>query len=311
VGFVSADLRHFRYFVAVAEELSFSGAARRLFVSQQALSRVIRQLERELGVGLFERTTRSVALTGAGEAMLVSARRALAAADDAVVAARRAERGLDPRPLRVDISSGGLETGALLLGRLRQRRPDIAVRQVEDGVPRGLAALVNGSLDALLGLASHRPAGLSAEIIRREPVLLGMAARHRLAGRTRIPVEELAGEQLLLPSDEAAVEWNEFVEQFCAQAGVTPRRWPGSTHGSIQAAEVLRTGGCVVPTVAWAQPTDGLVFRPLTEPRPILPWSLMTAAGQHTEELQVLLDCARGLRDNGWPSESERAGLRG
>jgi DNA-binding MarR family transcriptional regulator len=69
------ELRHLRYFVAVAEELNFSAAARREFVSQQALSRIIQQLEAELGVLLFERTSRSVRLTPAGEAMLAAARR--------------------------------------------------------------------------------------------------------------------------------------------------------------------------------------------------------------------------------------------
>src|SRR6266496_3211703 len=102
------ELRQLRCFVAVAEELNFSAAARRLYMSQQALSRVVAQLERELGVRLFERTTRSVRLTAAGEAMLVWARRSTVAADEAVTAARRAESGDALRPLRLDLSATSL-----------------------------------------------------------------------------------------------------------------------------------------------------------------------------------------------------------
>lgn len=104
------ELRHLRYFVAVAEELNFSAAARREYVSQQALSRIIQQLEAELGVLLFARTTRSVSLTPAGEAMLAAARRSTAAADEAFEEARRAQRGEVDRPVRIEFGSGALLT---------------------------------------------------------------------------------------------------------------------------------------------------------------------------------------------------------
>jgi DNA-binding transcriptional LysR family regulator len=274
---MSLELKHLRCFVAVAEDLSFSAAARRLYVSQQALSRIIQQLEREVGVKLFDRTTRSVALTPAGEAMLASARRSTAAAEDAFHTAQQAARGELPRALRVDISSGGLQTGAVLLRYLREHHPDLAIHQVENGIPRGLIALRDGSLDILLGLATSPPAHIHAELFRREPVLVGLAANHPLAARSSVPVATLASIPLLLPSDQAAPEWVAFVRQFCAHAGITPRRWSGTTHGSVQAAEVVRSGYCAVPTVAWAQPPDGLVFRPLVQPAPVFPWSVMTA----------------------------------
>jgi DNA-binding transcriptional LysR family regulator len=280
----------------VAEDLNFTAAARRLYVSQQALSRIIQQLERTLGVKLFDRTTRSVALTQAGEAMLAAARRSTAAADDAIHAAQRAARGESPRALRVDISSGGLETGAILLRYLRERHPALALHQVEEGVPRGLIALRDGTLDVLLGLAASPPAQIDAELIRREPVLLGLAAGHPLAARASVPVAMLADIPLLLPSEQAAPEWTNFVRQFCAQAGITPRRWPGTTHGSVQAAEVLRHGDCAVPTVAWARPPDGVVFRPLVQPAPLFPWSVMTArTAVRPAEVDTFLRCARAV----------------
>jgi DNA-binding transcriptional LysR family regulator len=292
---VTADLKHLRYFVAVADELNFSAAARRLFVSQQALSRVIQQLERELDVQLFERTTRTVGLTPAGRALLDSAIRSIHAADHAFAAAKRA--GHDVRhALRVDIASSGLETGALILQRLRRQRPDIQVHQVEDGVPRGLEALRTGRLDALLGLATHCPSDIGAEVIRREPVLVGMAAGHKFAELEVVPVSLLADVEVLLPAETAAIEWIEFVTQFCGKAGVRPRRWPGATHGAAAHAEVLREAGCVVPTVAWLDPPADLVFRPLVDPTPVMPWSLMTPPGADDDlRLNALRECARGV----------------
>jgi DNA-binding transcriptional LysR family regulator len=300
---MSLELKQLRSFVAVAEDLNFSAAARRLYVSQQALSRIVQQLERELGVRLLERTTRSVALTAAGEALLGSARRSLAAADDAAAAARRAGGG-GRRPLRVDVSSAGLRTPAALLRRLRRDHPDLPVHQVENGVARGLVALREGRLDVLFGLATHCPPDIPAELVRPEPVLVGMAAGHPLARLPAVPVAKLADVELLLPSDDAAGEWVELVRGFCAQAGVTPRRWAGVTHGSVAAAEVLRDTGCLTPTTAWADPPTDLVFRPLVEPVPVLAWSMMTspvAAGR--PELDVFVRCVRAVAaGHGWLS---------
>ncbi len=309
---MSPELKHLRYFVAVAEDLSFSGAARRLFVSQQALSRIIQQLERELGVRLFERTTRSVRLTRAGELVLDPARRSIAAADDAFDAARRAARGDFARPLRVDIASGGIETGATILRQLRHEHPQLPVQQREEGVPHGLIALQEGTLDVLLGLATYCPPDVSAEVVRQEPLLVGMAADHPMARLDAVPVAALAGTDLLLPSDDAALEWVEFVWQFCRRAGVTPRRWPGTTHGSTAAAEVLREGTCVVPTARWTEPPADIVFRPLVEPTPVFEWSIMTARGGGTQSaIDAFIRSARAVsRENNWQRPTSSVLLR-
>jgi DNA-binding transcriptional LysR family regulator len=298
---MSLELRQLRYFVAVAEELNFSAAARQLYVSQQALSRVIQQLERELGVKLFERTTRAVRLTAAGEAMLVWSRRSVAAADEAVNAARRADVG-DVRALRLDLSAASLLTPAKVLRRFQLDYPGMPIELVENGVPRGLEALQDGRLDALLGLATHCPATLEAVLIRQEPILIGMGRHHELAQFDSVLVSRLAEFDLLLPSDVAAIEWVEFVVFFCAQAGVRPRRWPAATHGSAAAADVLRGGDCLTPTVAWADPPADLVFRPLVEPVPIYAWSVMTApAAEERPGLEAFKRSALALsEEEGW-----------
>jgi DNA-binding transcriptional LysR family regulator len=294
---MSLDLKHLRCFVAVAEELNFSVAARRLYISQQALSRIIQHLERELGTTLLERTTRSVRLTTAGQAMLTSARRSLAAVDATFDEARRLGNG-DPVPrLRVDVSSSGLQTGAEILRRMRRHHPDIAVLQVEDGVPRGRTALVEGRLDALLGLAERTPGNVYTEPVRNEALQVGMAVNHPLTDLDVVPMAKLADFPLLLPAEAAAPEWIRFVQNLCRQAGITARTWPGNTHGSVGAAEVVREGGCVVPTTAWAAPPADLEFRPLVEPTPVFPWSMMLAPETvERPEVAAFADCVRTAR---------------
>ena len=298
---MSPELRHLRSFLAVADERSFSAAARRLHLTQQALSRSVQQLERELGAALFDRSARPIALTPAGEAMLAAAQRSIAAADEAFDVARRTGRGDAAVPLRVDISSGGIETGAAIVRRLRRTHPDIVIEQVEVGVRRGVEMLRRRELDAVLGIVDDGHDDVVVELVRREPVLVAMAADHPLAAEDAIPVARLAEVELLLPSQDAAAEWVRFVCDFCRAAGVEPRRWPGVTHGSIAAAEVLREGRCVTPTAAWTEPLDGLAFRPLVDPVPLLPWSLARRADDDRAEVTALAQCASATAaELGW-----------
>lgn len=267
------ELRHFRCFLALAEDLHFTSAAKRLFVTQQTLSRTIAQLEHLLGEQLFVRNTRSVQLTPGGEAMVEAARAAILAADQAVAAARG--EPATAQALRVDISSGGLETGALIVREMRTRHPDVGIHQAELGLRRSLEELRRGRLDLILGLAAPPLGDLDSEIIRAEPVLVGMAGVHPLAAQTHVAVAQLAEYPLLLPDPDAAQEWIDFVFDFCQVAGVRPRRWPHITHGSVAAAEALRESDCLTPTNAWLTPPPDLAFRPLVDPNPVFPWSLI------------------------------------
>jgi DNA-binding transcriptional LysR family regulator len=296
------ELKHLRYFVAVAEELNFSAAARREYVSQQALSRIIQQLEAELGVLLFERTTRSVGLTAAGEAMLAAARRSTAAADEAFDSARRAHRGEVRRPLRIELGSGSMQTAVQITRRARRDHPHLAMRQFSLGVMRGLEALIEGRLDIVLGLPSHAPAEVASELIRREPVQVAMSTDHRLAAQNTIGVTQLGDYELLLPSEESGSEWNQFVSIALAQAGVTVRPASSTVHGSTLTADLLRESDVVLPTLNWADPPAGIAFRPLVEPELSFPWSLMTSAAsaRQPEVLHFLESARRIAHEQNW-----------
>jgi DNA-binding transcriptional LysR family regulator len=301
------ELKHLRCFIAVAEELHFSAAARREYMSQQALSRIIQQLEAELGVLLFERTPRSVSLTPAGEAMLAGARRTAASADEAVEAAQRAQRGEVTRPLRIELGSGVLETAAQISRRVRRDHPEIALRHTAMGGTKGIDALLDSRLDAVLGLGSETPPSVRAQLIRLESLLIAVSAEHPLAARETVALAELDGQELLLPSDESGSEWNQFVSIACAQAGITIRRSPSTVHGGTVTAELLRDTPVVLPTLRWADPPGGIAFRPIVEPELRFPWSMMTSSvSRARHEVEALLESAHNLaHEQNWISPAE------
>lgn len=191
------ELRHLEYFVAVAEELSFTRASRRLHVVQSGVSSAIQGLERELGAPLFERDRHRVSLTEAGRALLPEARATLAAARAAADAVAEASAGL-----RGTLSIGTMmNTGpvdvATALGRFHDHHPAVLVRLRV--VPGGSAELarevVGGGLDlALLSLPGKPPPGLAVRELAHEPLVLVCGARHPLAAAGEVALESLVNE---------------------------------------------------------------------------------------------------------------------
>ncbi len=184
------DTRELSYFVAVADELHFSRAADRLGISQPPLSRAIRQLELRIGVTLFERTSRRVALTPAGEVFLAEARRALAAVDRAVLQAQQvARRG----PVRIATNPG---TGSGLLHDLiaaHAREPGAAAVELIFARDQG-AALRSGAADVALLCDSEELDGLETIEAATEEAVVLLPAAHRLAGCAAVTLAQLRDE---------------------------------------------------------------------------------------------------------------------
>jgi DNA-binding transcriptional LysR family regulator len=215
------ELRHLEHFVAVAEEQSFTRAARRLHLVQSALSVSIRSLEHELGTSLFERTTREVRLTDAGRILLPEARRTLDAAASAQAAVLSAREGLRGT-LRLGLMQvvGLVDIGPLIT-RFHRDRPLVDIRP--RAAPGGSASLVadvrRGILDAaFVGVSVAVHTGLSSTMLAAEPVLLACPPAHPLARRSAVSVSELAGEPLV----DFAAGWGTrtMVDQLFATAGV-------------------------------------------------------------------------------------------
>jgi DNA-binding transcriptional LysR family regulator len=217
------ELRHLRYFVAVAEELNFSRAAERLHMAQPPLSVAIRQLEQEIGASLFVRTTHEVRLTEAGDALLSGARRTLDEARAAVTAARRAAAG-EVGSLHIGYNwSAHFETLPALGQAFGHRYPDVELL-AEEMRPSGMpAALRSGTIDAALALYPELADGFCYRTIRREPVVALLSSTHPLALEPDVELGALADECLLFPR-EIAPRLHDFYVGLCRSAGFEPKQ---------------------------------------------------------------------------------------
>jgi DNA-binding transcriptional LysR family regulator len=224
------ELRHLRYFIAVAEELNFSRAAERLHMAQPPLSVAIRQLEQELGTDLLMRTTRDVRLTGSGEVFLKGARRTLAELERSIVAARRADAG-ELGSLRVAFSwSARFETLPELGRALRARHPDVGLLTEEMWNARMPAALRSGSADVAVSICPEIESELAYDPIRRERVVALVAATHRLAKEREVALSALADDGFVLFPRELAPRLHDVMVALCRRAGFEPRIRSESFH---------------------------------------------------------------------------------
>jgi DNA-binding transcriptional LysR family regulator len=216
------ELRHFRYFVAVAEELHFRRAAERLHVAQPAVSEQVRKLEEELGVRLFDRTQRSVSLTDAGAALLDEARRVLHQADIAAMAARNARDRATTR-LRIghvpDALPGSVARAMQIFG-TSSPRLQIAL---ETGPARRLIGEVRAQrLDAAIVGVPAPTSGLRATAAGHQRVVAALPVTHPHAVEQFVSLERLAPERLvMLPSDTNPAFHSAGVS-LCRDAGLSP-----------------------------------------------------------------------------------------
>jgi DNA-binding transcriptional LysR family regulator len=185
------EVRELRYFLALAEELHFGRAAQRLHLAQPALSKAIRQLEAKLGVPLVHRTTRSVALTAEGEALLQHGRVALNAVGAAAHRARRAGSAA----LVLTAKSSDALVASEIAARCAEMEPELAAPRVTiSGWGEQTAMLREGRADAAIVRMPFDPAGLRVRTLRTEPRLAVLSAKHPLAGRKRLRLSELTDE---------------------------------------------------------------------------------------------------------------------
>jgi DNA-binding transcriptional LysR family regulator len=224
------ELRHLRYFVAVAEELNFSRAADRLHMAQPPLSAAIRQLEQHVGAELLLRTTREVRLTDAGRTFLDGARRTLAELERAQSDARRAAAG-DTGRLRIAFSwSMRFETLPALGHAFRASHPDVELLTEEMWNARMLPALRSGTIDAALALCPEIDPDFSYEPIRSETLIAVVADTHPLAGRDSTALNALAGEAFLMFPRELGPRLYDFMVGLCRRAGFEPSMRHESFH---------------------------------------------------------------------------------
>ena len=260
------ELRHLRYFAAVAETRHFGRAAERLHMAQSALSQSIRQLEKELGTALFVRTTRQVTLTPAGEFLKREAVRVLGAVDDSVRGVHRiADGGLGL--LRIAFTGTAAFTVLPRVARAVSRDlPGVALEIHADLLtPAQTAGLRDGSLDIGVLRPPVTGEGLTLRTIEVEPLLLAAPADHRLASEPVVAMADLRSEAFILFADTHSAV-NDAVLRSCSQAGFAPRtehQAPGTS--ALLALVAAGLGVALVPASVRAVPLAGVVFRDVTD----------------------------------------------
>lgn len=260
------ELRHLRYFAAVAETRHFGRAAERLHIAQPALSQAVRQLEKELGTALFTRTTRHVSLTPAGEFLHQEATRVLGAVEDSVRGVRRIADGRLGL-VRVAFTGTAAFTQLPRIARAVKRDlPGVALEIHADLLtPAQTAGLLDGSLD----LGVLRPPvsgdGLALRTIEIEPLVLAAPDDHPLATEPVVTMADLRTEEFILFADSHSAV-NDAVLRSCNEAGFAPRKEheaPGTA--ALLALVAAGLGIALVPASVRAVPLAGVVFRDVVD----------------------------------------------
>lgn len=259
------ELRHLRYFAAVADTRHFGRAAERLHMAQPALSQSIRQLEAELGTPLFTRTTRQVRLTQAGEFLQGEVARILAAVEDSVRGVQRIAQGRQGL-VRMGFTGSAAHAQLPRMARIiKHTLPGLALEIHADLLT---PAQVDGLTDGRLDIGVLRPPmvgdGLVLRVIESEPLVLAVAADHRLATEPVMSLVDLRAEPFVLfAGDHSAV--NDAVLRSCRAAGFVPRREHEAAGISVMLPLVAAgLGVALVPASVRAAPLAGVVFRDVT-----------------------------------------------
>ncbi|MDB6026320.1 MAG: LysR family transcriptional regulator [Verrucomicrobiales bacterium] len=262
------DLRHLRYFQAVAEELSFSKAARRLHVAQPALSRTVKELEEMLGVEVLARTRRSVALTPAGAVLLNETRLLLQRLEEATRRVQRTAAG-EEGELRLGFIGPPTQS---FLGRIvkefRRRYPRVTVVLEERTPERVWEMVARGRLDVGLTrpVVPHHASGLHTLVLRQEQLYAALPKGHRFSKATNIQWRQLANEPLIILSRREGVSLHDAVLAACRRA----RFMPNLTHTPSLIGTVLSyvEAGAGIGIISDGVCSLGqglpLIFRPLS-----------------------------------------------
>jgi DNA-binding transcriptional LysR family regulator len=262
------ELRHLRYFVAVAEELSFTRAARKLHIAQPPLSQQVRALEEELGTRLLDRTHHRVELTAAGSQFFNDARIILGQAEEAVQKAQRAARG-EEGTLRLGFVTTAMyeDTVPRLIRDFQNRYPAVALRLEQLSSVEQVQALLGKAIDAGFIRTPIDEPRLVLRTITRESLLLALPAGHPLAQLARVQLRSLARERWVVISRDLAAGFYQKTVELCERAGFKPN--VAMEVGEIPTAVGLVAAGfgvSLVPASVSRSHRRSVVYVPLASP---------------------------------------------
>jgi LysR family hydrogen peroxide-inducible transcriptional activator len=289
------DLAQLRYLVTIADEGGFTQAARKLKLSQPSLSLAIKKLEDEVGQPLFDRLTRRVVPTQAGEHLLDTARRLLSELERSVS---------EVRELKGEVT-GKLRVGAIptigpfvlpeVIDQFTRRYPEVELHITEHVTSRLMQMLESGELDVALTSAMPERPGIHMDLIGNEDLVTILSQQHALAGRSHINWAELENERFLVLGEEHCLA--EQISWFCRKNKLAGRTvLEGAQLGTIAALVDRQLGVSLVPALMAAGNYPGCVFRPLSDPRPSRPlylaWSILRYRPQSG---RVFMEIAREI----------------
>jgi DNA-binding transcriptional LysR family regulator len=291
------ELRHFRYFLAVAEELHFAHAAEKLHVDQSALSRAIKELEEELGAVLFARTTRSTRLTHAGRLFLEHVRRIFAALQQARDSVKAAANGFHGQ-LRIALSDGITPSRLpALLALCRQEEPEVEIRLFE--VP--LSQQIKGFHDDLYDVGFARSDEVGDDNVAlpvwNDPMMVAVPARHTLLANKRIPLEELLRYPLVLCDPQICEGHAKQVERVLRRVDMEPI--VAERVASCDLMMALVSAGFALGLTGAAHIAasreQGVVARPLTGRSPMLTTYLLYPEGEPSDTLARFIERVQAI----------------
>lgn len=266
---MDADVRQLRMFLVVARELHFTRAAEQLHMSQPALSQQVRALERDLGVALFTRTSRQVALTAAGEALLAAAPRAIYEMDEAVLTARRSASGATGRLIVGSVRSGLSSVVPGLMRAFWESHPEVRLEVYQMDTSATLRALTERRIEVGIVRAAGPTPSLTIESLVTEPLVLALAADHPLAATSVIDPAQLAGEGVVISPRHLGVDFFDIVVAYCRGHGFSPQiKAEGDDVDTQLALVAAGIGVSLQPAFFAGAAPPGVVFRPLAGSSP-------------------------------------------
>lgn len=276
-------------------------------MAQQSVSDQVRRLEREFGVPLFVRTSRSVALTTAGAAFVPAARRALIAIDEAAATAQRVASGTSGE-LRVGYASDlGQRLIQHTVQRLSQLEAPVRLQPVPMSTPQQLVALADRQLDLAFGWTPNLTEALAALLVTRDPLVLAVAADHSLTALRSIPPEELSNRPIVIaPRATNPQLYERTVNQLVRQGAVL--KIHQEIAGLAQMLPLVLAGAALAITCATsaeANPAAGIRYMPFSDPVPWVDHTLVWPADDTDPAVKSFAGVVRDLRDEGvfLPSE--------
>ena len=290
------ELRHLRYFLAVAEEGNFTRAAARLGIGQPPLSQQIRDLETEIGATLFHRVPHGAELTAAGAAFLPEAKASLSAAEKARLAAQSANRGETGRlSLGFTASSAFNPVVSTTIRRFQARWPDVQLSLTEMNTLGLMQKLERGEVDAaFMRPGLDDPVGVRLKRLPDEPMVVALPASHPLAKRKTLALALLAREPFILFPRLVGLSLYDDVVRACHEAGfeltVAQEAPQISSVVNLVAADL---GVSIVPASISQIKLAGVVYRPIDGPPAVARLALAVLRSQRspvTENLMSLLN---------------------